>query len=89
MSGSSDSQDCPRCGGDDTLMTYSDWRPHDYVSGTCLQCGYDYHTVTGMQTLEEVNELRLNIELEPLAELVKPTEDWLASGYEPVVKKEG
>lgn len=78
MSGSSGVENCVRCGGEGTVQTYSDWKPHDYVSGTCIQCGYDYHTITGMQTLEEVNELRKELELEPLTELVKPTDEWLA-----------
>jgi Zn ribbon nucleic-acid-binding protein len=44
MSGSSDSQDCPRCLGKDTLMTYTEYKPMDYFSGECVRCGFIYYT---------------------------------------------
>ena len=83
MSGCSGNQDCPRCGGKDALQTYSDWKPHDVTSGNCVQCGYGYDTNGYVATLAEVNEQRLELELEPLAELAKPTQEWLGYGQEP------
>ena len=44
MSGCSDSQDCPRCLGKNTLMTYTDYKPIDYISGECIRCGFIYYT---------------------------------------------
>ena len=83
MSGSSDYTDCPRCGVPDSLHTYSDWKPHDLVSGTCVECGLDYYTETGLVSLADVNEMRLELELPPLTELAKPTQAWLDWGPEP------
>lgn len=74
MSGHSDSGICPSCGGD--MNTYTDWKPHDQVSGECLDCGFSYYTKTYRMTLEEVNEYRENMELEPLSELVKGERVW-------------
>ena len=67
MSGCSYSTDCPICGGN--LVTYSDYKPHDNVSGICLECGLEYRTVDSQLTLEEVNEERVNYDLFPLWEL--------------------
>jgi len=58
---------CYRCGGE--MNIYEDWKPHSYVSGECLECGFSYHTVETQLTLQEVNELREYQELEPLKEL--------------------
>ena len=69
MSGFSDSQDCPKCGGTDTLMTYTDHKPHDYVFGECLECGFFYDTEDGQSDLETLNLARVQHNLEPLAEL--------------------
>ena len=72
MSGSSFGGTCHKCGY--SIICYSDYKPHSTVSGECLDCGFCYHTVDGQMTLEEVNELRVNMELEPLEVLKKQKE---------------
>lgn len=56
MSGVSDSTQCPICNG--IMERYVDWKPFDYSSGQCLDCGFYYAPKTGQMDLEEVNELR-------------------------------
>ena len=75
MSGSSDSQDCPRCKGKNSLQTYSDWKPYDCVSGECIKCGFSYYTKEEQMDLEEVNERRADLELKPLKELKKVSQN--------------
>jgi hypothetical protein len=72
MSGCSDSVPCPKCGGE--MRTYSDWKPSDYVSGDCLECGFYYYTAEDQRTLDEVNELRADYDLEPLEMLRDQTQ---------------
>jgi len=69
MSGSSYSHDCHVCGCKDSVMASEDYKPHPYVSGTCLECGIEYWTISGRATLEELNELRRDMEMEELSEL--------------------
>lgn len=45
MSGSSYDDTCFRCDG--TMYCYENRKPHDFVSGECLNCGYEYYTVDG------------------------------------------
>ena len=56
MSGNSYDSTCPNCNG--TTQCYSDHKPFDTVSGTCLDCGFYFQTKTGYSTLEEVNAER-------------------------------
>lgn len=79
MSGSSYDDICPRCGG--TMVCYEDRKPHDTVSGICIDCGYEYHTVDGQMLLEEINEIRADGELPLLSEFRSPTKEWLESPY--------
>jgi hypothetical protein len=51
------------------MGTYMGWKPFDFVSGECLYCGFEYHTVEGYLDLEELNERRKDAELEPLDRL--------------------
>lgn len=53
------------------MQTYMDWKPADYVSGDCFECGFYYYTADGQRTLVEVNELRAENDLEPIEELRK------------------
>ena len=49
---------CPVC-NDENVNAYSDHKPHPYVSGECLTCGFNYHTIRGERlTLDEINEMR-------------------------------
>lgn len=69
MSGWSEARDCPYCNGEGTLEA---WGDRLEVGGTCLECGYSYRTVEEQMTLDEVNEMRKDCDMEPLTEL-KPT----------------
>lgn len=73
MSGCSYDSTCPMCGNQ--MGCYSDGKPYDQASGTCLNCGFQFWTQEGQMTLEEVNELRVEAGLEPLKELVKQIKD--------------
>ena len=73
MSGYSETQDCPRCGSEDSLEASID---RDDVSGICLECGHEYSTVTSVLTLEQVNQERKISELEPIENLKPPKEGW-------------
>ena len=75
MSGSSYDNVCPRCGGPN-LKCYSDSRPYDTVSGECLDCGFSYYVEEDRLTLEGVNSLRQDYDLEPLEKLAEPTPEW-------------
>ena len=72
MSGYSDTVRCPRC-GNESLEASID---KDDVSGICLECGYEYHTLSSLLSLEEVNTEREAYMGEPLTELKKPVEGW-------------
>ena len=74
MSGYSETQNCPRCGSKDSLEASID---RNDVSGLCLECGYEYRTVTSVLTLEAVNEERKACNLEPLKELKSKGEGWV------------
>ena len=73
MSGTGGSQDCPECGGKQSLMTYTDWKPYDCCCGQCLECGFTYYTAEDQMKLKEVNELRADYELKPLKKLAERT----------------
>ena len=87
MSGCSSSTDCPRCDGKDTLMTYSDYKPHDCVNGECIQCGFEYYTQDVFNDLDGVNMRREELDMEPLAELAPPVQEWVRFGYEPKIEQ--
>jgi Zn ribbon nucleic-acid-binding protein len=65
MSGFSDSAICPKC--KNNMDTYSDYKPHDYVSGQCLECGFAYETVEYRVGLKTLNQLRVDSELPKLS----------------------
>jgi len=58
MSGTSDCEDCPRCGKANALYTYYDWKPHQMVSGVCLECGYKYYTELSTEDKYNLEEFR-------------------------------
>ena len=66
MSGTSGSETCPRCGTPEGMTTAYDWRPHQSCSGTCLVCGYAYWTELGIADKEYLDELRRDMEHEPV-----------------------
>ena len=64
MSGHSSSTPCPNCGKSADL--YTDYKPYDYSSIQCSECGLMIYPVVTYMNLDELNEYRLNSELEPL-----------------------
>lgn len=66
MSGTSGSEDCPRCGSVDSMMTSYDWKPHQGCSGTCLVCGYSYWTELGFVDKVQLEEERKNYDFKPV-----------------------
>ena len=73
MSGFSDDCICPNCGKN--ANKYTDWKPFDYTSIQCLNCGLLINPEFHYQTLEELNESRVELDLEPLDELPKQEKD--------------
>lgn len=70
MSGTTSNSQCPACGSME-YQYYCDWKPFDYISGECLNCGFVMYPKFEQMTLEELNEQRVDQELEPLEELPK------------------
>ena len=73
MSGFSDGCTCPNCGQEADI--YTDWKPFDYTSIQCLNCGLLITPEISYQTLDELNESRAELDLEPLDELPKQEKD--------------
>lgn len=71
MSGHSDSCTCPNCGGD--ADEYSDYKPVSYTAISCLHCGLSIQPTLTYMSLEELNERRVDAEMDELTEL--PTQD--------------
>ena len=69
MSGCSDSCECCKCGGE--MFTYSDYKPHDYIDGTCLNCGFGYYTIEEQKKLKEINQRRKDLGMKPIKKLRK------------------
>jgi len=55
MSGASYVTMCPEC-GKETLVAYSDYKPHDIVSGYCVNCGFGYYTKEEKLSKKELRE---------------------------------
>jgi len=72
MSGCNGTAPCPKCGAQ--MQTYMDWKPYDYVSGECLECGFSFYTADEQMTLDEVNQRRADYDLEPLEKLRDQTQ---------------
>ena len=67
MSGHSYDGTCYKCGSN--MNMYEDHRPHPYVSGDCLECGFSYWTKEEQLDLDDVNNMRVDGDLEPLDKL--------------------
>mgnify|MGYP001770042611 CR=1 FL=1 len=57
----------PNCGA--SADEYSDWKPFNYTTITCYNCGLQIYPINSYMTLEELNDLREENDLEPLSEL--------------------
>lgn len=71
MSGCSGSQDCPRCDGEDTLMTSNDWKPFDTSSGTCLRCGFSFYTKVVIMNEKELRSERIEFDFKDKVKFTK------------------
>jgi len=58
MSGHSYEASCPNCNS--SMNCYTDHKPFDNVSGTCINCGFQFWTQSSQMTLSDLNELREN-----------------------------
>lgn len=58
---------CPLCDGQ--MLTSFETRPHDFVWGVCLECGYCYWTEPEVISLERLNVERENQDLKLLKQL--------------------
>lgn len=67
MSGFSMGTRCPNCGAE--ADEYTDWKPFNYTSITCYECGLQIYPTHSYMTLEELNEMREDNELAPLHKL--------------------
>ena len=67
MSGHSYDSKCLNC--DNDLNSYADNKPIDTVHHQCLYCGYTIFMQETYLNLEELNEYRENLGVEPLKEL--------------------
>lgn len=67
MSGCSGGTNCPNCGKE--ADEYTDWKPFNYTTITCYECGLQIYPTHNYMTLEEVNELREENDMEPLEKL--------------------
>jgi hypothetical protein len=67
MSGGMGESMCPLCDG--RMITSFETRPHEFMSGVCLECGYCYWTESGIAPLDTVNAEREDQDLEPLIKL--------------------
>jgi transcription initiation factor TFIIIB Brf1 subunit/transcription initiation factor TFIIB len=74
MSGFSDSTVCPNCGGSADL--YTDHKPFDYSSITCYDCGLAISPQVSYMTLDELNDYRIDQDMEELKELPEQGEVW-------------
>lgn len=73
MSGYSESINCPRCGGEETLEHSID---NSSVDGFCINCGYWYRTIEGVTSLNELNEERKGVNLPELIVATQPLSTW-------------
>lgn len=64
---------CPNCGKDADI--YNDWKPFDYSSITCIHCGLQIYPTNSYMTLEELNEYRGELDLEPLDKLPEQSDN--------------
>ena len=67
MSGYSYGTICPNCGK--SADAYSDRKPFDYPNLSCLHCGLQTSVHIDYLNLEDLNDLRIDCELEPLEKL--------------------
>ena len=67
MSGCSGETKCPNCGAN--ADEYMDWKPFNYTTITCYECGLQIYPTHSYMNLDELNELREENDMELLDEL--------------------
>jgi len=67
-----DNEKCPKCGCEDSLRISGSTKTGEEW-GQCLECGYyyDYAKIENRYSLDELNEIRAEYELEELKTLPK------------------
>jgi len=70
MSSNSYDVDCWKCNGKNSMMMTENNRPPS-LNGECIECGYSIWTVNGYMEIDEVNEIREGLDLQPLKKLEK------------------
>lgn len=78
MSGFSETKQCFNC-GELELNVYSDWKPYDYVMSECYACGIFTTSKIKQMTLDELNDMRDNLDMKPIKKLPKVNVD--SNGY--------
>ena len=73
MSSAETTESCPNCSKEMNLSTEN--RPFTWVQGGCLNCGFDFFTVTTYYNLEELNKMRKFAGKRPLTKL--PNQDYV------------
>lgn len=56
MSGCSYDNPCPVCG--EQMSCYSDYKPIDFVSGECVECGFYYYTKMHLASKTGLKQMR-------------------------------
>lgn len=74
MSGFSCEETCPNCGKD--ADGYTDHKPFNFSSLSCLHCGLQIFPQIEYQTLEELNDSRIDSDMEPLEQLPEQSKDF-------------
>lgn len=64
MSGFSDITICPNCGNE--AESYTDYKPFDYSTITCIHCGLVIYPKVDYMNLRELNEMRKERDYAPL-----------------------
>lgn len=67
MSGVSDSCPCPNCGEDARI--YTDWKPFDYSSISCIHCGLEINPKIEYLDLIDLNNERKEWDMPELEKL--------------------
>lgn len=73
MSGFSSSVDCPNCGNSADFHDYT--KPFDYSTISCLHCGLIIEPKIRYLTLKELNQLRLDAEMDKIERATRPPQN--------------
>lgn len=74
MSGFSDGVPCPNCGRE--ADRYTDYKPFDYTTITCIHCGLKITPKIEYMTLKELNQQRLDCDMEKIERTKRPPQNY-------------